>query len=808
MRLYEGSIKQFRSDVVYSQLADKLAGAFKDYYHRAAAKGEVGAWQQSFNFLKNSFEVAGLDDNQIIIEYELPYSSRRIDALVFGQSQGGDDGVVLIELKQWSNDSVEDAEADGNVKVRFASGMREVAHPSWQVQGYHYDLQDFLHVFQDKPAPELSSCAYCHNYARLKEPQTLFAEKFQKGLDRFPIFAKEDVEALGVYLQKRLAGGSGAEVFGRFVRSTVKPSKKLLAHTGDMINERQIFTLIDDQIAAYNAIMHRAKDLARAQRKSVVIVKGGPGTGKSVIALEVMGELLRQGRSVMHATGSSAFTNTLRKIVGSRAKALFKFFNSFIGAEENAFDVLIADEAHRIRETSNNMYTRRDKKSKVPQIDELLNVARLSVFFIDEKQIVRPNEIGSVEQIRKAATKAGVDQRDLSEFELQTQFRCSGSDAYLQWLDNALGIRTSEFPRFDPRMEFRIFDDPASMMMEVRARNAERKNSARIAAGFCWKWSKPRADGSLVNDVVIGDFQMPWEKKDAFWKWATDDSGMEQVGTVYTAQGFEFDYMAVIFGNDFIYDSAADTWRAVPERSHDTQVKRKNPKLNEHLASVYRVLLSRAHKGVYVYFMDKGTEAYFKKQLARPTPFELRGTDSIEGELAAREVLASETMQSRTVIPFGDARARSGRFVTHLPLYSLRAAAGYFGAGEEVEPEGWIDASDIGRLDEDLFVARAIGRSMEPLIGDGDLCVFRAKPQGSRQGKVVLVQYRGSSDPDTGGAFTVKRYRSTKAPADEGEWQHEEIVLEPLNGDYQPIVLTADSEGAVQVIAEFVRVLK
>jgi len=261
MRLYEGSISQFREDVIYTRLADKLAGKFKEYYHRSAGRSEVGAWQHSFNFLKNSFEVAGLNDNRIIIEYELPYSSRRIDALLFGQSQTGDDGVVLIELKQWSNDGVANAEAEGNVKVRFASGVREVAHPSWQVEGYHFDLQDFLHVFQDKPAPELSSCSYCHNYARLKEPRTLFAEKFQKGLDKFPVFAKEDVEALGGYLQQRLAGGAGLEVFNRFIRSTVRPSKKLLDHTGDMINERQIFTLIDDQIAAHNAIMHRAKDL-------------------------------------------------------------------------------------------------------------------------------------------------------------------------------------------------------------------------------------------------------------------------------------------------------------------------------------------------------------------------------------------------------------------------------------------------------------------------------------------------------------------------------------------------------------------
>lgn len=253
MRLYEGSIVEFRDDVAYNVLAEKLTKAFEDHYRHAPSRGEIGSWQQSFNFLKNSFEVASLTDNRILIEYELPYSTRRIDVLLFGRNGVGEDGVVLIELKQWANDGVSDSEADGNVNVRFSSGVKEVAHPSLQVEGYHYDLQDFLHVFQDKPAPVLSSCAYCHNYGRLKEPRVLFASKFQRYLDKFPIFAKEDVEALGKYLQSRLAAGAGLEVFNRFIKSTVRPSRKLLEHTGQMINERQIFTLIDDQIAAYRS---------------------------------------------------------------------------------------------------------------------------------------------------------------------------------------------------------------------------------------------------------------------------------------------------------------------------------------------------------------------------------------------------------------------------------------------------------------------------------------------------------------------------------------------------------------------------
>ena len=349
-----------------------------------------------------------------------------------------------------------------------------------------------------------------------------------------------------------------------------------------------------------------------------MIVKGGPGTGKSVIALEVMGELLRQGKTVMHATGSSAFTNTLRKIVGTRAKSLFKFFNSFPDAKEHSFDVLVCDEAHRIRETSVNRYTPRSRRSGLPQIDELFNVAKLNLFFIDPHQVVRPGEMGSVELIKNAAKKYGISESEIAEFELTTQFRCSGSDAYLDWIDNLLTIRKVEHPHFDKRMEFRIFDNPEKMMKEIRARNHEKKNSARITAGFCWKWSAPKSDGSLVNDVKLGEFEMPWEKKNEFWKWATDDSGMEQVGTVYTAQGFEFDYIGVIFGNDLVYNTKSQTWDAIPENSHDSQVKRKNPDLTRHLLNTYRVLLSRAHKGVYVYFIDKETEKYFRSKLENP----------------------------------------------------------------------------------------------------------------------------------------------------------------------------------------------
>jgi len=615
MRLYEGTITDFNTAVLENKIADQVGSSYERYYRRRVNPSEYRAWQQSFNFLKNSFEYTGLSGNKIVIEYELPYSTRRIDVLLFGRNQSHDDSVVLIELKQWSNDSVEDCVSDGNIVVDYGRFKKEQAHPSLQVQGYHFDLKEFLTIFNERPEIALDSCAYCHNYSRVGNNVALFHPKFKAEMDEFPVFVKEDIQALGAYLKTRLSDAPGLEVFNRFVMSPIRPSKRLLEHTSEMINRQQIFNLIDDQIAAFNSIMHRARKLSQTDKKSVVIVRGGPGTGKSVIALEVMGELMRKGQTVFHATGSSAFTNTLRKLVGARAQRLFKFFNSFITTLPNSIDVLICDEAHRVRKTSNSRYTRREDRSNLPQIDELLRIAKLSIFFIDENQIVRPDEIGSVDLIKDAAVRFGVEKEEIAEFTLKTQFRCSGSDAYLQWLDKVLGITDSEEFAFDARMQFKIFSDPSAMMEEIRQRNAEKKNSARIVAGFCWPWSKPNSDGTLVEDVRIGDFAMPWEKKDTFWKWATDDTGMEQVGTVYTAQGFEFDYIAVIFGNDLLYDLDKNQWRSVPQNSNDTQVKRNNSDLVRHLQHVYRVLMSRAHRGVYVYFMDKETERHFRESL-------------------------------------------------------------------------------------------------------------------------------------------------------------------------------------------------
>lgn len=797
MRIYEGTIKEFNADIVHNRLADRISANFTKYYRRSPHVSEYRSWQQSLAVLNNSLLHPTLTENKIIVEYELPYSTRRIDVLLFGTGEDWKDNVVLIELKQWSNEYVDDCEVDGNVVVDYGNRKTPEAHPALKVQGYHFDLEDFLTVFEQRESISLSSCTYCHNYSRSGTNDVLFYPKFSKIIKTFPVFSKEDSTALADYLKKRLSKGPGLEVFNRFITSPIRPSKRLLEHTGEMINKRQIFNLIDDQITAYNTIMHKAKALARTGRKSIIIVKGGPGTGKSVIALEVMGELMRQGKVVYHATGSSAFTNTLRKIVGRRAKNLFHFFFSFTQHKDNEIDVLICDEAHRIRAHSNDYGVPGKFKSKNPQIQDLIRPAKLSVFFIDEHQVVRPNEIGSMKLIKETAREFGADDTDIAEFELTTQFRCSGSDAYLQWLDKTLGVRDSDIVTFEHKMEFRIFDNPSQLQREIRARNNEKSNSARIVAGFCWPWSSPKPDGSLVKDVKIGSFEMPWEKKDKFWEWATHESGMEQVGTVYTSQGFEFDYIGVIFGNDLIYDPQQRDWVSRPENSHDSSAKRKNTDVTKHLKNIYRVLLSRAHRGVYVYFMDKNTEKYFRERLL-PS-----GTSQPPSPALPHCPTSSKPQFLEDLNP-DDSVDEHKKYVEYLPVYSLEAAASGFSENQEVEKLGWKKVACRFKLLNEHFVAKVVGRSMEPTIPDGSYCVFRRDKGGSRNGLITLVKSIHITDPENGYQYTVKRYHSEKTFFSDGTWSHKKIMLTPDNKEFEDIQLLDVLPGDFSVIAEFV----
>lgn len=455
------------------------------------------------------------------------------------------------------------------------------------------------------------------------------------------------------------------------------------------------------------------------------------------------------------------------------------------------------------------------------QIDELLHTAKVAVFFIDDLQIVRPGEMGSAKLIRNKARELGAD---LREYRLDAQFRCAGSDAFVNWVDNTLGVArtaTQVWNQKDESFELKVFSSAKAIDAAIRQR-VSKNNSARLVAGYCWRWSKPRTDGSLVDDVVIGDFLRPWNAKPEATRlaknipkatlWAHDPRGIDQVGCVYTAQGFEFDYVGVIWGADLRFDPATQDWVADKAHSHDSTVKRGKTGFREFIKNTYRVLLSRGMKGCYIYCVDPETAKFLLSRtegLALDAPL----ADLIvqHPPLPAATESATGKESLATVIPLRIVPLDEQRpFQNCIPVYDLRIAAGTFGEFQMPSSDAvlWVEPPPKLSLSMDLFVAQVVGESMNRQIPNGAWCLFRMNPAGTRNGKIVLAQLRDYSDPDSGAAFTVKRYESTKAAVDDGGQANILIRLRPESSieTYQPIEIAPDEEH-IRVLAEFLRVL-
>jgi DUF2075 family protein len=619
MQLYAGSSRQFIDDTFQNRIAEKLKESFFQAFRYQAPVSEVRSWQNSLRALSSVLEHAGLTDHGILLEYQLPLSSKRLDCMVTGKGAGRDPNAVIVELKQW--DKTAPSYIDDCV-VSFVGGrQRDVLHPSKQAGQYRDFLADTHTAFADGGIT-LDACAYLHNF-QFDPTDELFSQKHETIVAQYPLFAGDQSGDLAAFLADRLAHGEGMDVLRDVLASKYRASRKLLDHTATMVTGQSQYVLLDEQLVVFNAVLDQARRGFHDRQKVVMLVHGGPGTGKSVIALNLVGELSRLGYNTQHATGSKAFTGNIRKLVGSRASVQFRFFNSFAQAETNAIDVLIMDEAHRIRETSQNRYTPRHLRSGQPQIQELLNAAKVSVFFIDDRQVVRPAEVGSSDLIRAAAAEAGAQ---LYEFDLEAQFRCGGSEAFINWVENTLGIRRTANVIWDSTddFEFRIFDTAQDLEAAIRARNAE-GHSARLTAGFCWEWSNPTPTGHLIPDVNLGDWQMPWNARSGEGRlaagipkedfWASDPRGIEQVGCIYTAQGFEFDYAGVIWGPDLRYDPRAGQWIGDLSKSADQVVKRSKDQFVDLVKNTYRVLLTRGMKGCYVYFMDEDTRNFVRSRI-------------------------------------------------------------------------------------------------------------------------------------------------------------------------------------------------
>jgi hypothetical protein len=462
------------------QLAGVLADHLRATTGRFPSESEKKSWQRSLPILARDLVEAGLGKVEMLIEYQLPLTSRRADVVLAGvDARTGEDAYVVIELKQWSHAELYQEDE----RLVLVEGIqRELGHPLLQVQGYCDYITDFVSYVSTRP-DAVRGVAYLHNAADL-DVEDLFQLATTERTRRF---TKTRRAAFIEYLRAQFAPEGGVDAGDRLLDSAARPSKQLLKLAAAEIKDREQFTLLAEQRVAYDLVQHAVRKAEHSDTKEVVIVTGGPGSGKSVIALSLLGDLSRRGVSVLHTTGSRSFTQTMRRHVGkgsSRVKNMFMYFNSFMQAEKNRLDVLICDEAHRIRETSANRFTKATHRTGRPQVDELIAAARVPVFLLDEHQVVKPNEIGTVEAIKSHAAELGIK---VHHVPLDGQFRCGGSRKYEDWVLRLLDLEPGGPEEWtgDDHFQVRLAGSPSELEDILRDRLKE-SYSARISAGYCW----------------------------------------------------------------------------------------------------------------------------------------------------------------------------------------------------------------------------------------------------------------------------------------------------------------------------------
>ncbi|MGW2425034.1 DNA/RNA helicase domain-containing protein [Streptomyces sp. NPDC001709] len=610
--LFRDSAAAVAAEIHAGSLFLRLTDQFVHMHGYKPGGSEIRSWENSLPVLAKALVDSGLGQVEMLLEYGLPLTSKRADVVLAGvHPRTRQPSYVVVELKQWSQAQPEDGDP---LRCRVDAYRQPVLNPIEQVRGYCDYLVAFNRVLAEHPH-RVAGVSYLHNATEFGVSGLYEVEQSERGR----LFTADRRGEFLEYLRSKLSPESGASAADELVAAKVQPSKQLIAVAAQEVQEREQFVLLDEQRVAYETVLTAVRRARQADHKEVVVVTGGPGTGKSVIALSLLGELYRRGVAALHATGSQSFTKTMRKVAGARRREvqdLFKYFNSFMTAERNGLDVLICDEAHRIRETSANRYTRAEQRTGKAQIDELIDAARVPVFLLDQHQVVRPGEMGTVEEIKTAAARKGLQCRVVS---LDSQFRCGGSDAYLRWVLRLLALEPGGAVEWEPdgKVGLEAVDSPEQLEAFLAARRAE-GYSARMSAGYCWPWTKKTQPGQpLPADVTIGEWARPWnvfgERSVAGAPpaalWATDPAGFGQVGCVYTAQGFEYDWSGVILGPDLVWRD--DRWVVDRAASKDPVFKKSTPDadVDRLIRNTYKVLLTRGMVGTVMYSTDPETRA-------------------------------------------------------------------------------------------------------------------------------------------------------------------------------------------------------
>lgn len=795
MLVYSGNKKKFVDDVNANEIENIILSEFERRFLKRPAKNEVLSWKNSMQYMyKVLIDPEIPQDSGVSIEYVLPLTSKRIDFVLTGKDAESRDTAVIIELKQWSE--VKKTGKDGVVITRFSGGEVETSHPSYQAWTYAALIEDYNETVREEDI-RLMPCAYLHN---LSSDTAINDPFYSPHTSKAPVFISSDAKRLAEFLKQFVKYGDTDKIMYRIEHGKIKPSKGLADSLSSMLKGNAEFLMIDDQKLVYETAIDLAHK-AQIGKKQVLIVEGGPGTGKSVVAVNLLVELTKREMTTQYVSKNAApravfaanLTGTLAK---TRINNLFKGSGTYIESEYSFFDVLIVDEAHRLNEKS-GLYRNMGEN----QIKEIMNASKLAIFFIDEDQRVTLNDVGSLEEIESWASRLGAVVHNMT---LSSQFRCNGSDAYLAWLDSILQIRdTANTTLEDIDYEFKVFDSPVKMREVIFQKNI-RSNKARMVAGYCWKWLSKKNSAAMDIKIPEYQFEAQWNLTTDGSLWIISPDSVKQVGCIHTCQGLEVDYIGVIIGPDLVVRNGRVITDANERDGADSSIRGYKKLLKEKpqeaaamtdsiIKNTYRTLMTRGQKGCYLFCTDPETREYFSQMLEQTGRVRELTLESRYPGLHLRILSAQEVKP----------------FINSVPVYDLKLAAGDFSEYQMAGEFDWLELPEHIRISDDLFAAQVVGESMNRRIPNGSWCLFKRNPGGTREGKTVLVQHRDIQDAEMGGHFTVKEYHSEKADFGEEGLLHTRIVLRPKTNafGYKDIVLENEQAGELRVIGEFLATL-
>lgn len=621
MIVYSADKKQFSKDVLSNQIEDKIIEEFESKFGKANP-AEIRAWKNSMQYMNNILIQSSVpDDSNVAIEYQVPNTSKRVDFILSGLDENREESVVIVELKQW--DKAKKTNKDGIIKSFVGGRERELVHPSHQAFTYARLIMEYNEVVQ-KENIHLYPCSYLHNFKNGGYNNPILDVWYKEYLDLAPAFLRDDTQELTEFIEKCIKYGDENNILYRIDNGRIRPSKSLADSVSSMLKGNKEFFMIDDQKVVYESIMELVLDNPNNEKRTI-IVEGGPGTGKSVIAINLLVQMLNNEKNAQYITRNAAprevYSTLLKKdFKKSFIDNLFKGTGSFIDTSLDYFDVLICDEAHRLNEKS-GMFQNLGEN----QIKEIIHSSLVNIFFIDENQVVTLKDIGSIEMINEYADELN---SKVYSLELTSQFRCNGSDGYLAWLDNLLGVRETANPVLSQKeFDFKVFDDPNDLRDAIFEKN-KFNNKSRLLAGYCWDWPKDKRNNTDYHDILIEEynFGMSWNLSNDGQAFIIKPDSVNEVGCIHTSQGLELDFVGVIIGKDIRYENN-EVITDVSKRSKmdqsvkgwKTAFKNKNQikidKVDKVIRNTYRTLLSRGMKGCYVFVHDQELKKHLISRL-------------------------------------------------------------------------------------------------------------------------------------------------------------------------------------------------